>query len=44
MQFLKKILVFGNILGFLEENWVQKWTKTINFGHVLFPLKHLVLA
>ena len=34
---------FGNILGFLGENWAQKWTKTINFGYVLFPLKHLIL-
>ena len=36
-------LVFGNILGFLWENWAQKWTKTIKFGYVLFPLKHLIL-
>ena len=33
----------ANILGFLEENWAQKWTKTINFGYVLFLLKHLIL-
>ena len=38
-----KFLVFGNILGLLEENWAQKWTKTINFGYVLFLLKHLIL-
>ena len=43
MQFLEKFLVFGNILGFLKENWAQKWTKTINFGYVLFPFKHLIL-
>ena len=39
----KKTLVFGNILGFLGVHWVQKWTKTINFGYVLFPLKHSIL-
>ena len=38
-----KKFVFGNILGFLGLNWAQKWTKTINFGYVLFPLKHLIL-
>ena len=38
-----KILVFSNILGLLEENWAQKLTKTINFGYILFPLKHLIL-
>ena len=43
MQFLKKNLIFGNILGFLGVNWVQKWTKIINFGDVLFLLKHLIL-
>ena len=39
----RKILVFGNILGFLGVNWAQKWTKTVNFGYVPFPLKHLIL-
>ena len=34
---------FGNILDFLEENWAQKWTKTINIGYVLFPFKQLIL-
>ena len=29
--------------GFFAENWAQKWTKTINFGYVSFPLKHLIL-
>ena len=38
-----KILVFSNILGFPGVNWAQKWTKTFNFGYVLFPLKHLIL-
>ena len=38
-----KKFVFGNILGFLGLNWTQKCTKTINFGYVLFPLKHLIL-
>ena len=38
-----KILVFGNILGFLGVNWAQKWTKTVNFGYVSFPLKHFIL-
>ena len=38
-----KNLVFGNILDFLGENWAQKWTKTINFGYVSFPLKHSIL-
>ena len=38
-----KILVFGNILGFPGVNWAQNWTKTENFGHVLFVLKHLIL-
>ena len=38
-----KILVFGNILGFPGVNWAQKWTKTVNFGYVPFPLKHLFL-
>ena len=43
MQFLEKNLDFGNILGFLEETWAQKWTKIINFGYVLYPFKHLIL-
>ena len=38
-----KILVFDNISGFLGVNWAQKWTKTVNFGYVPFPLKHLIL-
>ena len=38
-----KNLVFGNILTFLEVNGAQKWTKTIKFGYVLFPIKHLIL-
>ena len=43
-----KDLVFGknfgfNILGFLGVNWAQKWTRTINFGYILFPLKQLIL-
>ena len=38
-----KNLVFGNLLGFPEVNWDQKWTKIVNFGYVPFPLKHLVL-
>ena len=40
---LGKILVFGNILGFPGKDWAQKWTKTFNFGYVLFLLKHLIL-
>ena len=43
MQFLEKILIFGNVLGFLGVSWAQKWTKTINFGYVLFLLKQLIL-
>ena len=38
-----KILVFGNILGFPGVNWAQKWTKTFNFGYILFWRKHLIL-
>ena len=38
-----KNLVVGNILTFLEVNGAQKWTKTIKFGYVLFPIKHLIL-
>ena len=40
-----KILVFGTILDFLgvNWNWAQKWTKTENFGYLLFVLKHLIL-
>ena len=38
-----KILVFGNILGFPGVNWAQKWTETVTFEYVLFPLKHLIL-
>ena len=43
MKFLEKVLVFGNILGFLGENCAQKWTKIVNFGYVSFPLKYLIL-
>ena len=39
----KKVLGFGSILGFLGVKWAQKWTKTVNFGYVLFQLKHLIL-
>ena len=38
-----KSLVFGIILGFLGVNWAKKWTKTVNFGYVPLPLKHLIL-
>ena len=38
-----KILVFGNILCFPGVNWAQKWTKTVNFGYVSFPLKDRIL-
>ena len=38
-----KFLGFGNVLGFPGVNWAQKWTKTIKFGYVPFPLKHLIL-
>ena len=34
---------FGNILDFVGVHWAQKWTKTINFGYVPFPFKHLIL-
>ena len=40
---LRKILFFGNILCFPGVNWVQKWTKTVNFGYVPFPLKVIIL-
>ena len=36
-----KIFVFGNILCFSGVNWAQKWTKTVNFGYVSFPLKDI---
>ena len=36
-----KIKVFGNILRFAGVNWAQKWTKTVNFGYVRFPLKDI---
>ena len=36
-----KIKVFRYILCFPGVNWVQKWTKTQNFGYVLFPLKDI---
>ena len=38
-----KIVVFGNILGFLGVNWAKKMTKPFNFGYVPLPLKHLIL-
>ena len=38
-----KILFFGNILGFQGVKWAQKWTKTVKFGYVPFPLKRLIL-
>ena len=37
-----KSLVLCNTLGFPGVNWTQKWTKTFNFGHVPFQLKHLI--
>ena len=36
-----KILIFGNILFFPGVNWAQKWTKSVNFGCVPFPLKDI---
>ena len=36
-----KIKVFGNILCFVRVNWVQKWTKSENFGYVPFPFKDI---
>ena len=36
-----KIKVFGNTFCFLGVNWAQKWTKTLNFGYVPFPLKQI---
>ena len=33
-----KIKVFGNIFFFPGVNWAPKWTKTVNFGYVPFPL------
>ena len=38
-----KFLFFGNILGFPGVNCAQKWTKSINFGYVPFPLQRLIL-
>ena len=38
-----KILFFANIFGFPGVNWAQKWTKTVNFEYVPFPLKRLIL-
>ena len=35
-------MVFGNILNFLGLNSAQKWTKTVNFGYVPFPLKEII--
>ena len=34
---------FWQYFCFLVEKLDPKWTKTINFGYVLFPLKHLIL-
>ena len=34
------MLAFGNTFDFLGLNWAQRWTKTINFGFVPFPLKY----
>ena len=36
-----KIKVFCNIWCFPGVNWAQKWTKTVKFGYVPFPLKHI---
>ena len=36
-----KIKVFSNILCFPGVNCAQKWTKTVNFGNVPFPLKEI---
>ena len=36
-----KIKVFSNIWCFPGVNWAQKWTKTVNFGYVPFPLKDI---
>ena len=33
---------FWQHLGFSGGNWAQKWNKTINFGYVPSPLKHLI--
>ena len=38
-----KIKVFGNIFCFPGVNWTKVWTKTQNFGYVLFPLKDINL-
>ena len=38
-----KILIFGNILGFLEVKWAQKWFKTVTFGYAPFTLEHWIL-
>ena len=27
---------------FFHQHWAQKWTKTVNFGHVPFLLKHKI--
>ena len=34
---------FWQYFGFSVEKLRPKWTKTINFGYVSFPLKHLIL-
>ena len=39
--FSGKMLVFGNILCFPGVNWAQKWTKSVDFGYVPFPLKDI---
>ena len=34
---------FWQYFGFFGVSWVQKWTKIINVGCALLPLKHLIL-
>ena len=34
-----KVLVFSNIFGFPDVNWVPKWNKTFNFGCLPVKLK-----
>ena len=36
-----KIKVSSNIFFFRGVNWAPKWTKTVNFGYVPFPLKEI---
>ena len=35
--------MFSNIFGFPVVNWTPKWTKTVNFGCVLFDPKLKIL-